>query len=193
LSKDGWAQFRERVTCVGEDELAAFIRDHAALLRPATMGEEEFAVSLHGYADFLRNGWPKEPAIPLKATARTPPRSALVMSEDELEAYIRDNKIESFVPTPESEAEQRWEAQLLEAIESGEIGRKKPGRKPVRPTYLARARELLDEAGGNYARAREAFIKQEMKSQNIKEKTAENRWAEAVGPLFTKRRSALSQ
>jgi DNA polymerase-1 len=120
LNKGGGAQFSELVRRVGEDELAAFIRDHAALLRPVTMGEEEFAVILHDYADFLRNGWPKETAIPLKAPDRTPLRSALVMSEEENAAFIRDNKIESFVPTPESEAEERWYAQLLEAIETSD-------------------------------------------------------------------------
>ena len=57
----------------------------------------------------------------------------------------------------------------------------------MRPGYLARARMRLDEAAGNYARARENFIQREMKSQNITRKTAENRWAEAMKNLFPKR------
>ena len=50
----------------------------------------------------------------------------------------------------------------------------------MRPGYLERAQKCLDEANGNFARARETFIEQEMKSQNITRKTAENRWAEAM-------------
>jgi hypothetical protein len=58
-----WAQFREVVTCMGENELAAFIREYAAVQRPAAMGEEEFVVILRDHAAFLRNGRP--PALPL--------------------------------------------------------------------------------------------------------------------------------
>jgi hypothetical protein len=184
LNKDGWTQFRERVTRVSEDELAAFLRDQAALLQPDTMGVEEFAVFLRGHADFLRSFRLKKPAIPSKATDRTPIRGVLAMSKDESDAYIRDHKIEYPVPTPESEAAAQWEAQLFEAIESGEIGRKKPGRKPTRRGYLEMARKCLDEANGNFARARETFVQQAMKVRRIKRESAESRWAEARRMLF---------
>jgi hypothetical protein len=187
LIKDGWAQFRERVTRVGEDELATFLRYQAALLRPDTMGEEEFAVILHGHADFLRNGRLKEPVIPSKATDRTPIRSVLVMTDDEFDAFMRNAKIEYPIPTPESEAEARWEAQLFEAIESGEIGRKKPGRKATRPAYLEMVQKSLDAADGNLARARATFIDRAMKFRSIKRESAESRWGEAIKTLFPDR------
>jgi hypothetical protein len=188
LNKDGWAHFSELVTFVGEDELAAFIREHAALLRPVTLGEEEFAVILHGYADFLRNGRLKEPAIPLKATDRAPFRSVLAMSEDESTAFVRDNKIEFPTPTPESETEKRWEAKLFKAIESGEIGREKPGRKPgkskERDAARAVAQACLAAAGGHGGNAKRAFIKRICPLNHIVRDRADNLWyevTEAVG------------
>jgi hypothetical protein len=188
LNKNRWAQFRERVTCVSEDELAAFLRDQAALLRPDAMGEEEFAAFLHGSANFLRNGRSKEPVIPSKATDRTPIRGILAMSPDELNAFMRDRGIEFPALTPEDEAEKAWEAKLFEAIESGAIEREKPGRKATaRPTYLEMARNCLNESGGNIARARETFIERAMKSRGIERKTAENRWSEAMKTLFPER------
>jgi hypothetical protein len=184
LNKDGWAQFSELVTCVGEDELAAFIREHAALLRPVTLGEEEFAVILHGYADFLRNSRPKEPAIPLKATDRAPLRGTLAMSEDELTAFICDNKIEFPAPTPESEAQAEWEARLFEAIETGEIGRKKPGRKlgksKERDAARAIAQTCLAAAGGHSGNAKRAFIKQIGALNHIERDRAKNLWYEVT-------------
>jgi hypothetical protein len=187
LNEADWAQFRELVTGVGEGELAAVLRDYAALLRPVTMGEEEFAVILRDYAAFLRNGRPnEEPTLPLKTTGLTPIRGILAEDGGNLAAFSTFPEL-----TPEERAEGKaeaeWEDKLFKAIESGEIGRGKPGRRPVCPGYLARAQERLDEADGNFARARETFIEQQMKAQNITRKTAENRWAEAMKTLFPER------
>jgi hypothetical protein len=111
------------------------------------------------------------------------PVSILAMTDEQHAAFIRDNKIEFSGPTPES----LWEEQLLEAIKSGAIERGKPGRKQLRPHYLDRAQKCLSEANGNLAKAREAFIKEQTRSQSIERKTAANRWAEAMKILFPKR------
>jgi hypothetical protein len=66
----------------------------------------------------------------VKTPDHAPFRGPLAICDDELTAFIRDNKIEFPTPTPESEAEAHWEAKLFKAIESGEIGRGKPGRRP---------------------------------------------------------------
>jgi hypothetical protein len=186
LSEDGWAQFSELVTCVGEDELAAFLRDQAALLRPVIMDEEEFAVFLHGQADFLRSFRLKEPTVPSKATDRTPIRSALAMSPEESDAYIRDHEIKFPVLTPEDKAAAAWDAKLFEAIESGAIGRKKPGRRPgkskERDAVRAVAQECLTAAGGHSGKAKQAFIKQIRARNHIGSDRADNLWYEATEP-----------
>jgi hypothetical protein len=158
LKEADWAQFRERVTGMGEDDLELFVRDTAAIHWSAVtppMTEEEFAVILRHHAAFLRNGLPKEPP-------RTLPRGPLGMSDDELTAFIRDNRIKFPVPTPEDKVEAAWWAKLFEAIESGGIGREKPGRKPGK--LLARAsdeeiaHDCLTKARGNARAAMIIFI-----------------------------------
>ncbi len=93
-------------------------------------------------------------------------------------------------PTPEekaeAEAEAQWEAKLLKAIESGAIDRKRPGRPPV-VGCSERAQKCLNEANGNFAQARDAFIKWEMKDRNVERKTAANDWAKVMKVLTTKR------
>jgi hypothetical protein len=167
LKEADWAQFRELVTGMGESELAAFIRD------------------LRDHAAFLRNGRPS--TLPLESPDPPPFRGALAMSDDELSAFIRDNKIEFPGPTPESEAEAEWEAKLFEAIESGEIGRKKPGRIPGKLLARASDKEIADEclikARGNTRSAMTAFINRVKKGMSEKalksgsaDTTAERRW-----------------
>jgi hypothetical protein len=119
----------------------------------------------------------------VKKPGRAAPVGILGMTDDQHAAFIRDNHIEFVGPTPESV----WEEQLLEAIKSGAIERGKPGRKQLRPHYLVHAEKCLREANGNLAKAREAFIKQQTRSQSIERKTAANRWAEAMKMLFPKR------
>ena len=134
--------------------------------------------------------------VSVKKTDCAPPRGVLAMGDDELAVFIRDSGITFPVLTPEAEAEARRENEFLEAhesgavreaIESGAIWRKKPGRKLVRAVYLEMAQKCLDEANGNLARARETFIEQAMKSQRIKRESAESRWAEAIKTLFPDR------
>jgi hypothetical protein len=120
---------------------------------------------------------------PVKKADRAPPLGLLAMNSDQLAASLRYHKIEFSGPTPESEAE----AKLFEAIESGALSRGRPGRKQLRDHYRESAQKCLNEANGNITRAREAFLKREMKSQSIERKTAENRWAEAYKTLFTDR------
>jgi hypothetical protein len=112
-------------------------------------------------------------------------RGPLAWSDDELADVIRGMTFPE--PTPEAEAEAQWEAKLFAAIESGAIERKSPGRKPVRAVYLKMAQKCLDEANGNFARARETFIEQAMKFRRIKRESAQSRWAEAIKTLFPDR------
>jgi hypothetical protein len=195
LSEADWAQFRELVTGVGEGELAALLRDYAPLLRPFTMGEEEFAVILHGYADSLRNVWPnKEPAIPLKKPDLGPwpapgaARGPLAWSDEEHAAFIRDHHITFPGPTAEPQPEARLEA-LNEAIESGAIHRKKPGRRPGESKergalVRAVAQACLDKAGGRTGIAKRTFIERVCAEMHIGRDRADNLWyevTEAVG------------
>jgi hypothetical protein len=129
--------------------------------------------------------WPALGAAPWPAPGAG--RGPVAWSDDELSAVIRECKIEFPGPTPEAEAEAQWEAKLHKAITSGAIERGDPGRKPVRPSYLALAQKCLDEANGNSAQARETFIDQAMKTRGIQRNTAETRWAEAMKTLSTER------
>jgi hypothetical protein len=174
LKEADWARFRELVTGMGEDELELFVRDTAAahwsVVTPP-MSEEAFAVILRHHAAFLRNGLSKESLGAL-------PRGPLGMSDDELEF---------FTPTPESKAEAEWEAKLFEAIESGEIGRGKPGRKQGKLLARASDKEIADEclikARGNTRSAMTEFISRVKKGMSEKalksdsaDTTAERRW-----------------
>jgi hypothetical protein len=79
------------------------------------------------------------------------------MEPDELAAFIRDNGITFPVLTPEeraeAEAQAQWEAKLHKAIESGEIGRERPGRKLGKSKVLD-ADRVLAQACLNNARGR---------------------------------------
>jgi hypothetical protein len=191
-----WERFRELVIGIGEDDLAAFLCDYTALLRPPDIGEEEFAVILRGYADFLRTSRPpEEPSILLKGVDRTLIRGVLAMSDDELSVVIRDNNITFPGPTAESESESRLEARLeavneaidrglievvIEAFESGAIGRKKPGRKPrlngteQDDKYLALWRKCVDVCRGDTDRARIKFFRDGPEKLNVTEGTMRN-------------------
>jgi hypothetical protein len=108
-------------------------------------------------------------------------RGVLAMSDDELTAFIRDNKIDFPTPTPGSEVEAQWEATLFKAIESGEIGREKPGRRKGRSEerdaeYLAFAEKCRDEADANIALTRTKFLDGAEKTLHITRDTAEDRW-----------------
>ena len=113
------------------------------------------------------------------------------MGRAELTAFIRDNKIKLFSPTLESEVEAAWEAEVFEAIESGEIGRKKPGRKTGKLLARASDEEIADEcltkAHGNTRSAMTAFIDRVKKGMSEKalksgsaDTTAKRRWYEAT-------------
>jgi hypothetical protein len=112
------------------------------------------------------------------------------MEPDELAAYIRENGITFPVLTPEekaeAEAQAQWEAKLHKAIESGEIGRERPGRKPGKSKVLdadrALAQACLSNARGRSDKARKAFIKQVCAQDGIKSDRAENRWYEVTEP-----------
>jgi hypothetical protein len=160
------------------------------------IGEEEFAVILRGYADFLRTSRPpEEPSILLKGVDRTLIRGVLAMSDDELSVVIRDNNITFPGPTAESESESRLEARLeavneaidrglievvIEAFESGAIGRKKPGRKPrlngteQDDKYLALWRKCVDVCRGDTDRARIKFFRDGPEKLNVTEGTMRN-------------------
>jgi hypothetical protein len=130
------------------------------------------------------------PPRPAPASVRGP----LAWSDDELLA------VSSVVGFPELTPEEKAEAQrenrffealesgvVREAFESGAIGRKTPGRRPVGAVYLEMAQKSLDKANGNFARARETFIEQAMKLRGIQRDSAATRWAEAVKKLFPDR------
>jgi hypothetical protein len=125
-------------------------------------------------------------------TDLAPFRGVLAASVDELTAFIRDNKIEFPTPTPETEAEAQWEAKLFKAIESGEIGRKKPGRRPgkskERDAVRAVAQVCLTAAGGHSGKAKQAFIKQICALNHIGSDRAENLWYETTEPDGRSRR-----
>jgi hypothetical protein len=96
------------------------------------------------------------------------------MSADELSVFIRDNKIEFFGPTPESEAEAGWEAKLFEAIESGDLGRGKPGPQTTRTNDYRQLRlECLREFPNDEKRAKARFIKR----SGAKPRRAQNVWS----------------
>lgn len=120
----------------------------------------------------------------MKKTDHPPFRGVLAMSGDELSAFIRDNKIELPTPTPESRAEAQWEEELFKAIESGEIGRKKPGRKvgksKTNNSDDALAQACLDQAGGRASVAMQTFIKLVCAARPIQPERARNLWYEVT-------------
>ena len=123
---------------------------------------------------------------PAEGSARAP----LAMEPDELAAFIRDNGITFPVLTPEDKAEAealaQWEAKLQKAIESGEIGRERPGRKPGKSKVLDADRVLaqacLNNARGRSDKSKKAFIKEVRAQDHIKSDRAENRWYEVTEP-----------
>ena len=204
-----WAQFRELVTGVG-DELAAFLRDHAALLRPVTMGEEEFAVILGDYAAFLRKGQPnEEPTLfPLKK-----PGGVLGWTDEERAAHRRDGKwpersIEASdrrlgepPPLPRDEKLERLKLENIRLqLELRDIGvrdralaepevrkalaRGTPGRRAAQGRYDDMAVECLNEAGRDTKQAQKLFLKRAMKERRIQRDSARNRWCEAMQRLL---------
>ena len=188
MKQADWAQFRELVTGMGEEELAAFVRDYAVVHRPVDIGEEEFAVILRDHAAFLRNGRP-----PALSESPPPFRGVLAKSDDEFTTFIRDNKIKFPVLTPEDKAEAAWETRLFEAIERGEIGREKPGRKTGRSEkrdakYLAFAEKCRNEAGANIGLARTKFLDGAGKELGITPETAADRWPSLRKKIFTESR-----
>jgi hypothetical protein len=86
----------------------------------------------------------------------------------------------------EAEAEAQWEAKLFKAIESGEIGRGKPGRRPGKSKKNTTARDVaracLTAAGGHSGKAKQAFIKQICALNHIGEDRAVNIWYEITEP-----------
>jgi hypothetical protein len=190
LKESDWAQFRELVTGVGEEELSAFLCDYADLLRPADIGKEEFAVILRDHAAFLRSGRPKEPPIHLKTSDRAPILGVLAASDDEW-ASIRAELALEPPRDPVAEAEQF--EKLLDAIESGAIGREKPGRIQGKQFARAGDRALADEcltkADGNKTVAMADFIEQVAASMSEQarrngnaDETARKRWYLATEP-----------
>ena len=105
-----------------EDELEPFIRDYAAVhwstVHPP-MGQEELTVILRDHAAFLRNG--RASTLP-ERPAPWPARGPLGMSDDELSAFVRDNKIEFYRGPDDGERELE---EMLAAVK-----RAKPGRLP---------------------------------------------------------------
>jgi hypothetical protein len=203
LKEADWAQFRECVTGMGEDELELFVCNTAAIhwsFVTPPMSEEEFAVILRHHAAFLRNG--RAPTLPLKTINGAPSRGVLV-SDDELSAFIRGNHITFPAPTAESEPEARLEAlneaiesgaieTVIEAIESGAIYRKKPGRKPGeqerrREAYFALYRDCLIKNERNIELADAEFVERAMAELNVTESTARNRLSEVKKRLSTDR------
>ena len=187
MTEADWARFRELVTGVGEDELAAVLRDFAALLQPVTMGEEEFAVILRDHAAFLRSGrTDEEPTLAVKKLIPSP----LAWRDDVLLAVT---SVLGFPePTPEAKVEAEREAKLFKAIESGAIDREKPGRKSgetrAREDERAIAQACLDEAGGHSGKAKRAFIKQICPLKSITEGRADNLWYEVTESAGRSRR-----
>ena len=92
-------------------------------------------------------------------------------------------------PTPEEKAEAQWEDKVVAAIESGAIGRKKPGRKPGESKerdalVRAVAQACLDKAGGRSGIAKQTFIERVCAEMHIGRDRADNLWyevTEAVG------------
>jgi hypothetical protein len=134
------------------------------------------------------------------------------MSEDELTAFIRENNITFPSPSAESESESgsrlggRLEALneliesgaipvVIEAIESGAIGRKKPGRKPGESKerdalVRAIAQACLNKAGGRSGIAKRTFVERVCAEMHIGRDRADNIWyevTEAVGRTSARR------
>jgi hypothetical protein len=126
---------------------------------------------------------------PTLGTARGP----LAWSDEEHAALIRDNHITFPGPTAESEPqpEARLEA-VIEAIESGAIHRKKPGRKAGeqerrREAYLALYKDCLIKNERNIGLADAEFAERAMAEFNVTAPTARNRLSEVkkiVSPDF---------
>ena len=100
------------------------------------------------------------------------------MTDDELTDFIRDNRIDFYCGSdPEAERETR----ILEAIESGAVDRKKPGRKPELERvdkYRVLRRELFGkERFSNSLGARMRFLKVAKKRFKVDRRTAENNWS----------------
>ena len=102
------------------------------------------------------------------------------MTDDELSAFIGDLTGSSFY-----RGSDRWlaerEAEILEAIESGAVDRKKPGRKPElerADKYRVLRQELFGkERLSNSLGARMRFIKAARKRFSVDRRTAENNWS----------------
>ena len=105
------------------------------------------------------------------------------MSDDELSAFICENKIEFYRgPNPEAERE----AEIFKAIERAKPGRKQ-GKLLVRASDKEIARKCLTRARGNARAAMRYFIDEIKSSMSEKaaksgsdETTARNRWYEAT-------------
>jgi hypothetical protein len=119
---------------------------------------------------------------PAPGSARGP------LDEDWLNANLTSVTYSALTPEEKAEAESeaQWEAKLFKAIESGEIGRGKPGRRPGKSkksdAVRAVAQVCLTAAGGHSGKARQAFIKQICALNHIGSERAVNLWYETTEP-----------
>jgi hypothetical protein len=138
--------------------------------------------------------WPNRRRVDasVKKTDPAPFTGVLAMSDDQLSAFISDNKITFPALTAESEPppETRLEAlneaiesgaieTVIEAIESGALRRQKPGRKPNEEhndKYLTLMQECAAVSRGNMERARKRFLKEAQIRFSVSRGTAENAW-----------------
>ena len=149
------------------------------------------------------DGSPSDPGVDIVGAPRSAPASPespvkkpipgpLAWSDDVLLAVTRALGFpEEFPePTPEEKAEAQWEDKVIEAIESGAITRKKPGRilgtqDDRRPEYHALALECLQNNPGNRKLAKDEFIPRAEAKFNVTFGVARKRWYEMLKDIFT--------